>query len=290
MLIRTSPNGETNNKMSKRKKLNDNQPSKRFKWDEALDTDREIEEDLLNSANDYELWGSDDGTEQLMAEELDRYEENQQGGARHNVDTQPGHPIDAINGNQQPTNADVALNGAASVATLHPTRNSDVLQAFRQMEPRIIETYREQLQQSRNIRGYMSMEVTYSRIGIDGERHEARAIFQSRIRVIVNEEFLDEDIAAMMREIYEHSQEFEAQGSGWSLQTIENIQLHNTKYKPLAASSHVPKPKEIFLTRSVINIHFNFLWTGQLRFLQTTAVELCKLHLACTGLAKSTIV
>ena len=98
------------------------------------------------------------------------------------------------------------------------------------------------------------MEVTYSRIGVDGERYETRATFQSRIRVLVNEDLLDEDVAAMMREIYEHSQEFEAKGSGWSLQAIENVQLHSTKYKPLAASSYFPTPKEILLTRSVLNI------------------------------------
>ena len=280
-MIRTSPKGGKDNKMSKRKENNYNQPSKRFKWDEALDTDINIEEDLLNSANDYELWGTDDGTEQLMAEALDRYEENQQGGARRNVNRPPedaDQPADAAehpdeaqqtadaakrpedaqqpadDAEQQPR---IALNGAVSVTTLHPTRNADVLQAFRELEPRIMDTYRERLQQSRNIRGYMSMEVTYSRIGVDGERYETRATFQSRIRVIVNENLLQEDVAAMMREIYEHSQEFEAQGSGWSIQAIENVQLHNTKYKPLAASSYFPTPKEILLTRAVLNIKNN---------------------------------
>ena len=290
--------------MSKRKEYNYKQSSKRFKWDKDLDTDLDMEEDLLNSANDYELWGNDVGTEQLMAEALDRYEENQQGGARSNANRQPGEAEQPTDAKEEPkddnthadaaekpedaqTHADaevqpeeaqqpddaaeqpeeaqqpadnveqqprIALNGAVSVTTLHPTRNADVLQAFRELEPRIMDTYLEQLQQSRNIRSYMSMEVTYSRIGVDGERYETRATFQSRIRVIVNENLLQEDVAAMMREIYEHSQEFEAQGSGWSIQTIENVQLHNTKYKPLAASSYFPTPKEILLTRAVLNI------------------------------------
>ena len=61
--------------------------------------------------------------------------------------------------------------------------------------------------------------------------------------VFANEEDIDRNLAKMMREIFDHSQVFEAQGSGWTLDEVTLLQLHVVKYKPLAASSYIPTPR-----------------------------------------------
>ena len=72
--------------------------------------------------------------------------------------------------------------------------------------------------------------------------------------VFANEDDIDRNLAEMMREIFDHSQEFEAQGSGWTLDEVTLLQLHVVKYKPLAASSYIPTPKDLARTRSILNI------------------------------------
>ena len=52
-----------------------------------------------------------------------------------------------------------------------------------------------------------------------------------------------------MREIFESSQDFQAQGSGWSL-----LNYTMAQYEPLDAGSYIRLPKEVELTKVVLNI------------------------------------
>ena len=72
--------------------------------------------------------------------------------------------------------------------------------------------------------------------------------------VFNSEDDIAEHLAEMMREIFAHSQDFEAQGSGWNLEEIINIQLHIVTYEPLTGSSFIPSPPEVQKTRAVLNI------------------------------------
>ena len=69
----------------------------------------------------------------------------------------------------------------------------------------------------------------------------------------------------MMREIYERSQEFQAQGSGWTLDHVDFVELHSVPYTPMAGSSYIPTPKEIANSTAVLNIKNNdnkcILWS-----------------------------
>ena len=51
--------------------------------------------------------------------------------------------------------------------------------------------------------------------------------------VFNSEDDIAEHLAEMMREI------FEAQGSGWNLEEIINVQLHIVTYEPLSGSSYI---------------------------------------------------
>ena len=56
---------------------------------------------------------------------------------------------------------------------------------------------------------------------------------------------INEYLAMIMRDIFARSQEFEAQGSGWSLEEIINLQLHIVTYEPLSASFYIPPRLQI---------------------------------------------
>ena len=79
-------------------------------------------------------------------------------------------------------------------------------------------------------------------------------LFRSRNFIVTKGSEVDDVLAEMMREIYERSQEFEAEGSGWNLESVNYMELFSAVYKPLEGSSYIPTPKEIINTRSVLNV------------------------------------
>ena len=116
--------------------------------------------------------------------------------------------------------AQQALDDSVYVVNFEPHNRMDILQAFHELEYSIIDELQRQLNIHRNVRGYISLNATYSRIGPQGERLEHQAVFRTQMLVFANEDDIDRNLAEMMREIFDHSQEFEAQGSGWTLDEV----------------------------------------------------------------------
>ena len=185
----------------------------------------------------------------------------------HDSQTQPAnrrrpngdhpHPNDnqhEVN-DSQPVDArsDSALNNTVETIRFTPNNNVDIPAAFQDVEVQLRAAIQRLLQQHRNIRGYITSNVTFSRVN-DGQVIYHQQLFRSRIQVLSNEIDIEDALAEMMREIFERSQDFQAQGSGWSLVSVDNIELHMAQYKPLDASSYIRLPKEIELTKAVLNI------------------------------------
>ena len=68
--------------------------------------------------------------------------------------------------------AQQALDDSVSVVNFEPHNRLDILQAFHELEHAIIDELQRQLNIHRNVCGYVSLNVTYSRIGPGGERLE----------------------------------------------------------------------------------------------------------------------
>ena len=149
--------------------------------------------------------------------------------------------------------SDSALNNTVETIRFTPNNNVDIPAAFQDVEVQLRAAIQRLLQQHRNIRGYITSNVTFSRVN-DGQVIYHQQLFRSRIQVLSNEIDIEDTLAEMMREIFERSQDFQAQGSGWSLVSVDNIELHMAQYKPLDASSYIRLPKEIELTKAVLNI------------------------------------
>ena len=82
--------------------------------------------------------------------------------------------------------AQQALDDSVSVVNFEPHNRLDILQAFHELEQAIIDELQRQLNIHRNVRGYVSLNVTYSRIGAGGERLEHQAVFRTRMLVFAN--------------------------------------------------------------------------------------------------------
>ena len=294
--------------------------------------DSEDEEEMCRIADEVEMWGEDDNLEELMAQAVDNWEQqnaqevekiepttkiNQQGqgktlnrdvqrnlsdippqttsktqgigqqqqgtdgqqqrsdeqqqgtdGQQHRVDEQQQH-IDGqqqglagpqpresdqqnINSNRS-TSSNAALNGAVVVQPFIPNNRLDILGAFHELERDIVRSLEQLLRQHGNTRVYITLNVTYTRLH-EGQILQHQQVFRSNSVVLASENDIADHLSELMRQIFERSQEFQAQGSGWTLERINCIEVHAAKYVPLQGSSYIRLPKAIETTRSVLNI------------------------------------
>ena len=65
---------------------------------------------------------------------------------------------------------------------------------------------------------------------------------------------MSERIAQAFSKIQEKIENFINNGSGWTLQNIEHIELKVAKYKPLLPGSYIRLPKHIEDKKAVLNI------------------------------------
>ena len=263
--------------MAKRKATKEEFQSKQPRFED----DSDLEQAMHDFADELELWGTSDD-EQLMCDAVDEYEQLNQVGhgqpeaAQPQQQPEPAQPQPAQPPQQQPEPAQpqpaqpqqqpdaaqpqpaqqpqAALNNTITSSTFIPTNNRDLLAAFRELENQVQEELRRRLNRNRGIRAYITVDANYTRESVDGTQRIIQH-FRSRAMVFNSEDDIAEHLAEMMREIFAHSQDFEAQGSGWNLEEIINIQLHIVTYEPLSGSSYIPSPPEVQKTRAVLNIH-----------------------------------
>ena len=104
------------------------------------------------------------------------------------------------------------------------------------------------------IKWYIALTAEYSKQNLEGAVVTTQQVFRSSTQAAVNNNDIIEDLAAAMREIYVHSQEFQAQGSGWSLDRVVSLAVHTVAYQPLMGNSYIKLPKFIVAKRAVLNI------------------------------------
>ena len=166
------------------------------------------------------------------------------------ADNQPPHNVGDRQAN---ASNNTALNNSACTMQFTPHNRIDIPGAFRSVEIALVTAMENLLRQHRNFRGYITLEATYSRL-YNGAIVQHQQLFRSQTLIFSNQDDIEQNLAEMMREIFERSQEFQTQGSGWILDSVVLLTLCAVKYHPLRGSSYIRLPKEIELTRSVLNI------------------------------------
>ena len=98
------------------------------------------------------------------------------------------------------------------------------------------------------------MIVQYSKLGPDGDVITSEVVFRSRTEAVTNADDITNDLAVAYQEIFRQSQEFEQQGSGWSLDEVKHAAVKTVAYQPIRASSYIELPGSIRLSKAVINV------------------------------------
>ena len=87
-----------------------------------------------------------------------------------------------------------------------------------------------------------------------GEVEYTTAHFVSKVEIILQSTDLNDLFQRMMNKILESLAAFQMRGSNWIFDSIDVLELHTVKYKPLSGSSYIPLPKALPNKKTIINM------------------------------------
>ena len=163
-----------------------------------------------------------------------------------------------------------ALQNNAAVETFIPTAVQDILGALRELEPTIITYLKEKLEDD-DLKWYVNMHCVFKKpkkdavTGAPTDDFDTEDVYQaSKTYVAMNPEEIDNVIPEVFQTISAKFQEFQREGSGWTLDHVVKVEVYTATYDPLVGSSHILLPLDLIDSRSILNIknydNKCFLW------------------------------
>ena len=160
---------------------------------------------------------------------------------------QPAPPV-------QPPAQQAALNNTVRRVTFYPVNQLDILQSMNELEFRVTDLLEHERDRHLGIKWYMALTAEYSKLNVDGDQITTEQVFTSATAAAVNDDDIVNQLATAMQEINRHSQEFQAEGSGWALERVVSLTVHTVAYQPLMGNSYVKLPKFMASKKAVLNI------------------------------------
>ena len=153
-----------------------------------------------------------------------------------------------------PPQQQAALNNTARQVTLQPHNILDIVPALNELQQQIRDILVQHRQEHNGIKWHIAMNTRYVKIDENGERLTTEPLFRSEAVAAVNDQDIEEQLAEAMLAIHRQSQEFLAEGSGWSLDKILGLTIHTVAYQPLMGNSYIKTPAFIAAKKAVINV------------------------------------
>ena len=88
------------------------------------------------------------------------------------------------------------------------------------------------------------LKVTFSKMS-DGEIVIKTAYFNSKVQTIINHIEINEALQMSKQNILNQINQWISEGSGWTIQSVDNHYLNIVKYKPMNGSSYIQLPSEL---------------------------------------------
>ena len=160
-----------------------------------------------------------------------------------------------------------ALNGAAETKVLDPNPGNlwDILQFFKDNSNPIQYFLHTTLWAKKGIKWFLTLFVRFVKFNENDEAVYAEPIFRSINFTLTNGAEIKEQLAKAYKNLYVSYQNFERDGSGWSIDQILKMEVNIAEYVPLSGSSYLPLPPKIAKKKAVLNIQNEdqkcFLWS-----------------------------
>ena len=99
-----------------------------------------------------------------------------------------------------------------------------------------------------------TLKVTFTKMS-NGEIVYKTAYFNSPVQTIINDTQIDESVKVSKQDILNKIAVWISEGSGWTVESVENHHLNIVKYEPIKGSSYIKLPHELRnSSQSLINI------------------------------------
>ena len=160
-----------------------------------------------------------------------------------------------------------ALDGSVNTTVLDPNPGNlwDVLQFFIDNNDALISLLHDTLSSNKGIKWFLTLYVKFVKYNQNNEAVYAEPTFRSINLQLTNGAEIKEQLAKAYQNLYNSYQNFERDGSGWSIDKILKMEVNIVEYIPLAGSSFIPLPSKIAKKKAILNIQNIdqkcFLWS-----------------------------
>lgn len=160
-----------------------------------------------------------------------------------------------------------ALEETARSETLQPNPGNlwDILQFFVDNQQQIEKILSDRLLHVKGMKWFMTLFVKFVKYNQNNEAVYAEPTFRSLSLACTNVSQIKEQMAEAFQHLHNSYQNFERDGSGWSIDKIMKLEVNTIEFVPLEGSSYIPLPAQIQKKKAILNIqnkdHKCLLWS-----------------------------
>ena len=149
---------------------------------------------------------------------------------------------------------DKALKGFTKSYEINIKNNKDPLMQLQNTRKAVANHIENILISMKGLKFVETLKVTFTKMS-DGEIVYKTAYFNSSVQTIINNTEIDESLQVSKQDILNKISVWISEGSGWTVESVENHYLNVVKYKPMRGSSYIKLPHELRnSSKSLINI------------------------------------
>ena len=139
---------------------------------------------------------------------------------------------------------DKALKGYTKSYTISIKNNKDPLAQMQNTRKAIEHRVITLLNEMKGLKYVETLKVTFSKMSGD-EIVKKSAYFNSTPQTIINQMEIADSLQSSKQQILNKIAQWISEGSGWTIQSVDNHYLNIVKYKPLKGSSYIQLPYEL---------------------------------------------
>ena len=149
---------------------------------------------------------------------------------------------------------DKALKGFTKSYEINIKNNKDPLMQLQNTRKAVANHIENILISMKGLKFVETLKVTFTKMS-DGEIVYKTAYFNSSVQTIINNTEIDESLQVSKQDILNKISVWISEGSGWTVESVENHYLNIVKYEPIKGSSYIKLPHELRnSSQSLINI------------------------------------
>ena len=139
---------------------------------------------------------------------------------------------------------DKALKGFTKSYEINIKNNKDPLMQLKNTRKAVANHIENILISMKGLKFVETFKVTFTKMS-DGEIVYKTAYFNSSVQTVINNTEIDKSLQVSKQDILNKISVWISEGSGWTVESVENHYFNVVKYKPMRGSSYIKLPQEL---------------------------------------------